>query len=138
MFSFFSVGILLLPLFLQPPPNPPPPPPPPKKKKKKKNSSDLDSLSKFTYKRAQNQSCRVCTLKVIHILGNVDYTTCFTLCRWLLFFILPLLTVWHTVLVTVFPPLPPPPSPPLSTFFFLFRYGFLVKIHLLESSKLEL
>ena len=33
---------------------------------------------------------------------------------------------------------PHSPSPPPSAFFFLFRYGFFVKIYLLESSKLEL
>ena len=39
-------------------------------------------------------------------------------------------TVWHTVLVSV-------PPPPLSQNFFI-RFSFFVKIHLLESSQLEL
>ena len=91
---FFSVGIPL--------------PPPPARQKKRFLSSDLYSLSKSFSWRAQNSSCRVCTLKVIHIFCNVDCTTCFTLCRWLLFYILPLLTVLHTVLVSVVPPSPTP------------------------------
>ena len=82
---------------------------------------------------------RVCTLKVIHIFWNDDCTTCFTLCRWLLFCILLLLTVWLTVLVSMFPPPPPPPPPPSNPHFFFFSdLDFFVKIHLLESSKLEL
>ena len=89
----------------------------------------------MTHTHTQNWSSRVCTLKVIHIFCNVDCTTCFTLCRWLLCCILPLLTVWHTFLVSMFPPPPPLPTP--IRIFFLFRYGFFVKIHLLESSKLE-
>ena len=59
-------------------------------------------------------------LIVPHTLYCVDYC---------LFCILPLLTVWHTVLVTVFPP--PPHSHPYSLSF-LFRYGFLAKIHYLK------
>ena len=59
--------------------------------------------------------------QLIHIFCNVDCTTCFTLCRWLLFCILPLLTVWHTVLVPVFPPPPASPLPhphPIRIYFF--------------------
>ena len=50
-----------------------------------------------------------CTLKVIHMFRNIGCTTCFTLCRWLLFCFLPLLTVWLTVLVSVFPLSTPTP-----------------------------
>ena len=96
VFFFFSVGIPLLP----PPPSPP-------------NFFFLqiwilcqNSLTRGLKIRVVG--CRVCTLKVIHIFCNV---VCFTLCRWLLFCILPLLTVWHTVLVSMFPPPPPPPPP---------------------------
>ena len=41
-------------------------------------------------------------------------------------------TVWHTVLVSV--PGPPTPFPQ----FFFIRFSFFVKIHLLESSQLEM
>ena len=113
------------------------PPPPPTKKKKKKNFFRFGFFVVIHLLESSKSSCRVCTLKVIHIFCNVDCATCFTLCRWLLFCILPLLTVWHTVLVSVFPP-PPLPTPTPICIFFLFRYGFFVKTHLLESSKLEL
>ena len=81
------------------------------------------------------KSCRVCTLKVIHIFCNVDFTTCFTLCRWLLFCILPLLTVWHTVLVSVFPP--PLPTPTPSTFFFSFQIWILCRNSLTRELKIR-
>ena len=42
-------------------------------------------------------------------------------------------TVWHTVLVSV----PGPPPAPFPKIFFI-RFSFFVKIHLLESSQLEL
>ena len=56
-------------------------------------------------------------------------------------------TVWHTVLVSVPPATPaprnPPPAPPHPSFrpfpeIFFIRFSFFVKIHLLESSQLEL
>ena len=79
-----------------------------------------------------------CTLKVIHIFCNVDCTICFTLCRWLLFCILPLLTVWHTVLVSVFPP-PPPPSPPHPhQHFFSFQIWILCQNSLTRELKIRL
>ena len=45
---------------------------------------------------------------------------------------------WFQCSLHLSPPPPPPPHPTPSAFFFLFRYGLFVKIHLLESSKLEL
>ena len=87
------------------------------------------------------QFCRAigihCTLKVVHIFCNVVCTTCFTLCRWLLFCILPLWTVWHTVLVSVFPspsPLPPPP-PPFG--FFSFQIWILCQNSLTRELKIR-
>ena len=86
-------------------------PPPPQKKKIR-----FGFFVKIHLLESSKLECRVCTSKVIHIFCNVDCTTCFTLCRWLLLCIFPLLTVWHIILVSV-PPTSPLPTPTPCFFF---------------------
>ena len=103
------------------------PPPPPKKKtkkkqkKKQKNKEKIFSFGFFVKIHLQESSklelYGLYFKSYSQIFCNVDCTTCFTLCRWLLFCILPLLTVWHTVLVSGFPPPPPPHPHPHFVFF---------------------
>ena len=52
--------------------------------------------------------CRFCAIKAVaplplplpHFFFDLDYTTCSTMCRWLLICIVPHLNVWHTALVS--------------------------------------
>ena len=122
VFSFFP---------LESPSSTPPPPPPLKIKKKffrfglfvQIHLLDSSKLELYGF-----------TIKVIHIFCNVDCTTCFTLCRWMLFCILPLLTVWHTVLVSVFPP---PPQPLPHPHFFSFQIWILCQNSLTRELKIR-
>ena len=86
------------------------PPPPPPKKKNHIWILCQNSLTRELKIRVVGFGHK----KVINIFWNVDCTTCSTVCRWLLFCILPHLTFcfWHTEI----------------------RFKFFAKIHLLERS----
>ena len=113
-YLFFCVYLFFFFFGWNTPPHSPPPP------KKKKNLQIWILCQNSLTRELKVRIVGFCTLKDIHIFCNVDFTTCFTLCKGLLFCILPLLTVWHTVSLSVFPP-PPPPLPthtPIRIFFF--------------------
>ena len=120
-----------------PPPRLPPTPPP----HTHTHTHTQHKKNLQTWILGQNSLTRELKIRVVGFVLKtlftyfVDCITCCTLCRWLQICLSPLLTVWLTVLVSMFSP---PPPPLLQThIFFLFRFGFFVKIYLLESSKLE-
>ena len=81
-----------------------PPPPPPLQPHNFFFFSDFGFYVKIHFlesSKLELYCCRVCTSEVIHTFWNVDCITCPTSCKWSLFCILFLSTVWYTVLVSV-------------------------------------
>ena len=111
-----------------PPPPPPRPPPPPAPKKKKKDFHQIWILCQNSLTRELKiRDVGFVLKKVIHIFVMLIVPHALHCVEGCCFVILPLLTVWHTVLLSASLHPPPPPPHPHPHFCFFSDMDYLSK-----------